>query len=723
MRQVVTRKGQIEVIEVPAPRVQPGSVRVAVRASCISAGTESAGVASSGMSAIERAIREPDRALDVARMALDRGIFRTLDDVRAGLSAAVPLGYSAAGVVEEVGAGVQRFGVGDRVACAGAGLANHAEQVVVPENLVVPMPDAVSFRDASTVALGAIAMQGVRRAEPTLGETFVVIGLGLLGQLTVQLLRAAGCRVLGVEPDAGRRELAGAAGAAAVFPPDAPGLEKSVQRHTGGHGADGAIITAAGSSDEIVSMAFTVCRPKGRVVLVGDVGLGLRREDLYRKELDFRVATSYGPGRYDARYEEEGLDYPIGYVRWTEGRNMAEYLRLLGDGELSFAGLAGGSWPVDRAPEAYEAMAAAGAAPLFFLEYPGSDAPKPVVELRAPAAHRDTVGVALVGAGGFARAVHLPNLRSHRHGELVAVMSRDGLNARETADRFDARLATTELDEVLDHDDVHAVLIATRHDLHADMTLAALEAGRHVLVEKPLVLTGAELDRIRAFYEGAEAEEREAPILLTGYNRRFAPTMIRLRDALADRTGPLVATYRMNAGHVPADNWVHGPEGGGRNLGEACHIYDLFIALVGERVESVTAVAVSAPGGHDVPRDNFTAVLRFADGSLCTLTYNAVGHPDLPKERLEAFWEGRAAVVDDYRSLTFHGPGAEFSSRRVEKGHAEELDAFIEGIRAGRWPSPLWQQLEAARATLDVERQLTGREPGPADEHQPAERG
>lgn len=712
MKQVIARKGKIEVIDVPAPRVQLGSVRVSVRASCISAGTESAGIAASGMSALERAVRYPDRLKEVAESALQRGILRTIDDVRAGLAAAGSLGYSAAGVVEAVGDGVGALSPGERVACAGAGLASHAEQIVVPEKLVAPVPDGVSFRDASTVALGAIAMQGTRRAEPTLGETFVVIGLGLLGQLTVQLLRAAGCRVLGVEPDAGRRDLALAAGAAAAFPPDADGLEDAVERHTGGHGADGAIITAAGSSDEIVSTAFGVCRPKGRVVLVGDVGLGLRREDMYRKELDFRVATSYGPGRYDARYEEGGLDYPIGYVRWTEGRNMAEYLRLLADGDVSLDALVEGSWPIERAPAAYEAMASDGAAPLFFLDYPAAVESPTRVEVRTTPARGDAVGVALIGAGGFARGVHLPNLRKQRSAELIAVMSRDGLNARETTDRFGARVATTALEEVLEHNDVDAVIITTRHDLHADLTLAALEAGRHVLVEKPLALTDDELERVRSFYRRADADGRDTPILLTGYNRRFSPAVARLGAALADRAGPLVATYRMNAGHLPADHWVHGPEGGGRNLGEACHIYDLFVALVGDDVEAVTALAAAAAAGRDVPRDNFSASLRFRDGSLCTLTYNAVGHPELPKERLEAFWDGRAAVLDDYRSLRFHGPGRDHSTRRVEKGHAEELDAFLAGIRGGDWPSPLRQQLEAARVALEVERQLTGQERG-----------
>lgn len=717
MKQVVTRQGEIEVLDVPAPSVRPGTVRVDVRASCISAGTESAGIAASGMSVIERAVRYPDRLRNVAELALRSGIGRTVDDVRAGLSAAGALGYSAAGVVQAVGAGVDRFVPGDRVACAGAGQANHAEQIVVPENLVVPVPDGLEFRPASTVALGAIAMQGVRRAEITMGELVVVIGLGLLGQITAQLLRVAGCRVVGVEPDPRRRALTAEGGALAVLDPGDSDLPNTVKRLSGGHGADAAIITAAGAADQIVSSAFRVCRPKGRVVLVGDVGLGLRREDFYAKELDFRVATSYGPGRYDARYEEGGLDYPIGYVRWTEGRNMEEYLRLLAEDQIVLEPLVQGGWPVDHAAEAYKALSGKNAAPIVFLDYPDAgEAPKPRVELRRTASTGGAVRFAVVGAGGFARGVHLPNLRKQPDAELVAVVSRSGLSARETADRFGARLATTELETALRDEGVDAVIIATRHDLHADQALAALESGRHVLVEKPLALTGAELDRFRAFYAAAEEDGREAPILLTGFNRRFSPAAVRLRQALSSRTGPIMLTYRMNAGHLPADHWVHGPEGGGRNLGEACHVYDLFVSLVAEEAVEVTALPASAPDGHHVPRDNFSASLRFRDGSLCTLTYTATGHDRLGKERLEAFWDGRAAVLDDYRSLTFHGGGEDLRSRRVEKGHAEELAAFVAAVRdGGDWPIPLWQQVEATRIALEVQRQLTGLRDEPAE--------
>jgi predicted dehydrogenase/threonine dehydrogenase-like Zn-dependent dehydrogenase len=714
MKQVLARSGKIVVEDIPAPSPGEGMVLVRVVRSCISAGTESAGLGSGTL--VNRVRTAPAKLKDVTQMVLDRGVTGTVSTIRNMLEAGQPLGYSLAGRVEEVGPGLSDLRPGDRVACAGAGLASHAEFASVPRNLVVPIPDGVSFDAAATVALGSIALHGIRRLEPTLGETFVVVGLGLLGQLAVQMLRANGCRVIGIDLDAARLELAQQFGLEMAVRPDDDAVA-AAQRLTGGLGADGVLITAGSSSDEIMSSAFRMCRPKGRVVLVGDVGLNLRRADFFPKELEFRISTSYGPGRYDPRYEQQGLDYPIGYVRWTEGRNMEEYLRLIASGAVRLEPLVASVHAIQDAPAAYAALGA-GAAPIVLLAY-GADsdadsavaapAPARTVAIHTLRVTGDKIRTAVIGAGSFARGVHLPNLKALDEFAVSAVMSRSGVTARTSAEQFGASYATTDYDAVLSDADTHAVIICTRHNLHAEQTLAALRAGKHVLVEKPLALTADELALIDGFYAGAAAANRAAPVLLTGFNRRFSPYAQRIRAQLEHRTEPAMLVYRMNAGYLPANHWVHSAEGGGRNIGEACHIYDLFLYLIDARVTRVEASAIDSKSGYYGTRDNFTATLHFDDGSLATLIYTALGTTEFAKERLEAYCQGTVAVLDDYRRLEFHGTRrAGLKQRLQDKGHREELRAFGRAIRAGgSWPIPLEQQLETSRISLQVEEAIT----------------
>jgi predicted dehydrogenase/threonine dehydrogenase-like Zn-dependent dehydrogenase len=712
VKQVLIRRGAVVVEDVPAPLTEPGTVLVRVVASCISVGTELSGIRSSETPLWKRALREPAKARRVVDTATSQGLGAARDLVQGRLAAGEPTGYSAAGVVLEVGSGIDDIRPGDRVACAGAGLANHAEVIRVPRNLVAAVPDGVELAAASTVTLGAIALQGVRRAQPTLGETFVVIGLGILGQLTVQLLRANGCRVIGSDLDPRRIAVARSLGMELGLEPDEHDPDR-VARLTDGVGADGVIVTAATPSDAVISTAFRMCRRKGRVVLVGDVGLHLDRADIYAKELDFLVSTSYGPGRYDRRYEEEGLDYPIGYVRWTENRNLAEYLRLFADGRVDLGPLLAARWPLDEAAAAYAALRAGDERPIAaILDYPaGQDAGIPSRIVQNPASRpavEGAIGIALVGAGSFAKGMHLPNLRGLGDAvRLQAVASRTGSNAAAVAAQYGAAYATTEVDRVLEDPAVDVVIIATRHNLHAELTLAALRAGKHVLVEKPLALTSDELARIEAFFRDAGDAP---PILLTGFNRRFSPAARRLRELTRDRANPLMLDYRMNAGRVPPDSWVHGPEGGGRNRGEACHVYDLFTFLTDSPVVDVHALAIRPATAYYSPSDNFAATVAFADGSVATLTYTALGAPDHPKERLEAFADGTVLALDDYRSLTVAGrdaPGV--SSRGPEKGQREELAAFVAAVRdGGPWPIPLWQQVQATEIALRVEPFLGG---------------
>jgi predicted dehydrogenase/threonine dehydrogenase-like Zn-dependent dehydrogenase len=706
MKQILIRAGSAVVDDIPAPKVSPGSLLVQVHASCISVGTEMASVRSSRTPLHQRALREPERVRQVMQMVRDEGLTRTVARVTGKLAAGNPTGYSAAGVVAEVGAGVKGFRVGDRVACAGAGIANHAEFISVPVNLAVRIPPEVSTRGASTVTLGAIAMQGVRRAAPTLGETVLVVGLGILGQLTVQMLAAAGCTVIGVDPDPERLAQAAGFGMDHGLDPAEADYVPRVFALTGGVGADAVIVTAAGASSEIISHAFGAARKKARVVLVGDVGLQLKRSDLYAKEIDFLISCSYGPGRYDASYEEGGQDYPIAYVRWTENRNMAAYLALVARGKIAVESMIDEVVPVEGGAAAFAKLEAKAQRPLcVILEYPQDAVPAPArrVEMSSISASKAAFGVAVIGAGSFLQGMHLPNIaRLSDTFSLQAVMSRTGTTAKAVAQQRGARYATTDADEVLADPAVDVVVIGTRHNLHAGLVLRALEAGKHVLVEKPLALTEAGLADIEAFY----AANPGGPILLTGFNRRFAPALAEARKALKSRAAPLIISYRMNAGRIPIDHWTQGPEGGGRNIGEACHIYDLFLSLTGAAPEQVAAQAVGVERGHWQAQDNFAATIRFDDGSLAELIYTALGAPEHPKEQMEIFAGGTVLSLNDYRSLSSTGAARASWSGGADKGHFAMLKAFAAGLRTGVWPIPLADQLAATRMSFAVEAQI-----------------
>jgi predicted dehydrogenase len=666
----------------------------------------------SGLPLYRRALKQPQHVKRVLEVARDQGLIRTVQRVRGQLAAGLPTGYSAAGVISEVGDEVEGFSVGERVACAGAGIANHAEFINVPVNLAVKVPDGVSLEHASTATLGAIALQGVRRAAPTLGETIGVIGLGIIGQLTVQLLRANGCRVLGADIEPGRLAMAKRGGLAYGIDPGVESFVERTAKLTDGYGVDAVIVTAATASNDVIHQAMQACRKKGRVVLVGDVGLNLNRSDMYEKELDFFISTSYGPGRYDPRYEEEGLDYPLPFVRWTENRNLEEYLRLLADGRVTLEMLDARSYPIEEAPAAYASLSSSGPKPLLVtLRYAAGDAaPERTIHLRAAApAKVGRLRVALVGAGAFAEAVHLPNLAKLRDSfELRSVVSRTGSDAKSVAARHGAVFASTDLEAVLVDPDIDVVMVTTRHDSHAELALAALEAGKHVFVEKPLAIDGQQLERLELFFTEAVAAGRKTPVLMTGFNRRFSPPIMRIREILADRTTPLMIEYRMNAGYIPPGNWVHGPQGGGRNIGEACHIYDLFDSLSGADYTDVAARSIRSSSKQWAQNDNFVATISYADGSVCALIYSALGNTAHPKERMEIYADGKVVTLDDYRAVAVvGGRHAPWRAVSMQKGHLQELEAFARCIRNGeRWPISLEEQLRAMRIAFAVETQL-----------------
>jgi predicted dehydrogenase/threonine dehydrogenase-like Zn-dependent dehydrogenase len=720
MKQVLIRQGQAVIENVPAPMLEAGTILVQVDHSCISIGTEMSSVRATGLPLWQRALKQPQNVKKVFQMVATQGLSKTMSLVDGKISASQATGYSASGIVLDVGQGVVDIQPGDRVACAGAQCAHHAEIIRVPRNLTTLIPDGVDLSDASTVTIGAIALQGIRRALPTLGETFVVLGLGILGQLTAQMLRANGCRVIGIDVDRARIDLATQLGMNIGLHPEDGSDIQQVARLTDGHGADAVIITAASPSDSIISTAFQMTRKKGRVVLVGDVGLNLNRADFYAKEIDFYISSSYGPGRYDNNYEERGLDYPIAYVRWTENRNMAEYLRLIAESYVKVKPLIAATYTVEQATQAYETLKSEGTKPLMILlSYPRrsiTGKAHKIYHTYASSNQKGKIRVAVAGAGVFAKGMHLPNLQGlDGEFEIRSIMSRTGHNAVATAKQFRAAYSTTNYDEILEDRDVDLVLIASRHNTHASMTLAALEAGKHVLVEKPLVLTEEELMLIERFY--GDDTSAAKPIVLTGFNRRFSVYLSRIKALVEKRTNPMIINYQMNAGYIPLDHWVHSNEGGGRNIGEACHIYDIFTFLTDAKVVNVTAMSIRSKTNYYSSSDNFVVTMNFEDGSIATLTYTALGANEYPKEMMKVFCDGKVIVMDDYKKLTVFGGGPKsFSTPTQDKGQRDELISLATGLKNGIWPIPLWQQVQVSRIGLIVEEQLARNKQRQGDE-------
>ncbi len=711
MKQVLIHKGNAILTEVPAPSIEAGEVLVQVRASCLSVGTEMSGVRSSAIPLWKKVLQQPEKIISTIELAKTIGFNRTWSLIEEKRDASFPTGYSASGEVIAIGNNIIDILPGDRVACAGNQYAFHSEFIRVPRNLCTLIPEDVNYEEASTVTLGAIALQGVRRAKPTLGECFVIIGLGLIGQLTVQLLHANGCRTIGIDLDKERISCAKKSGMDIGIIAGNINDYTEVARITDGFGADGVIITAASPSDDIVSNAFKICRKKGRVVLVGDVGLKLNRSDFYSKEIDFLISSSYGPGRYDNRYEEQGLDYPLAYVRWTENRNMSEFLKQIAEKRVLIEPLITCKYPIEEAPKAFASLNSSDNKPMMvLLTYPDSkDSPKKYVVYKTNSNSAEgPIRIAIVGAGNFARSTHLPNIKNlSKQFELHAIVTRTGHTAAAIAKQFGAAYATTDYSKVLIDPNIDAVVIATRHHLHGSMALAALQAGKHVFVEKPLALSIEDVKALDTYI--SLVGDKPLPVLLTGYNRRFSPFAHRIAGIIKSRSGPFIINYRMNAGYIPLDHWIHSAEGGGRNLGEACHIYDLFTFFCDAEVTKISAHAIKPKGHYYARNDNFVVTLSYADGSVATLTYTAMGAKEIPKEMADIYVDGRILVMNDYRRLEIHGSkGGVFKTSIQEKGLKEELIAFADAIKGGEWPIPWWQQKQTMDIAFAVEKAISG---------------
>jgi predicted dehydrogenase len=679
MKQILQspRSGSLEIVDVPAPAVGPGQILVRNVHSVMSPGTEKTAMDFARKSMLGKARSRPDLVNQVLRKLKHEGPLPTYRTVVNKLDAPQPLGYASAGVVEEVGPGVTSFTPGDLVACAGAGYANHAELVVVPENLTAHVPNGLSLEKAAFATLGAIAMQGLRVGDPSLGEVVVVIGLGLIGQLTVQLLLANGCRVYGIDLDPTRIDQARAQG---MEFGGAPGDDHApfLASVTGGHGADMAIVTAASDSSAPIQLAAELCRHKGRVVAVGATAMDLDRRTFYEKELELRMSMSYGPGRYDRRYEEVGLDYPIAYVRWTEQRNLQAFVDLAARGAIDPLEMDVESVPFEQATEVYEALAKGErkslAAVFRYAEDPDRARSSPVAGRTVTRAKKDEVGIGFVGAGNYAKAVLLPILEKIRGTLLRTVVTSTGPSAQRTAERFGFATCGTDVSEVFGDDSVDLIFITTQHDTHSTLAEQALRAGKAVWLEKPVSLDRDDLTKV------VEAVRAENGFLMVGYNRRFSHHARAVHDMLEGRRGAVSIQYVVAAGPMPVGTWIVDEAiGGGRVIGEVCHFVDLCTYLVGRLPVRVFATPISLDSSAD---DSLSFVLSYSDGSTASVSYLANAGSSVPKERWEVHCDGQTAICENFRKTSFSDARGR-KSLNQDKGQSTAIDVTLSRLREG----------------------------------------
>lgn len=709
MKQLLVKNGNIIIEDVPRPIVGPNNILVKVLYSCISPGTEIATVKGSGQSLYRRLIKKPEYLVKVYDLIKEKGLIQAKSLLSSKINSAYPIGYSASGVVVSVGENVTNMELGDFVACAGAGYANHADFIDVPVNLVVRLDNNINLAEASTVTLGAIALQGVRRTKPTMGECIVVVGLGILGQLTIQFLKNNGCIVIGVDVDESRVKLGLKNGLNFGINASEQNVVERVLKFTENYGSDAVIITASASNDNIIDQSMHFCRKKGRVVLVGNVSINFSREEFYKKEIDFLISTSYGPGRYDETYEVEGIDYPLPYVRWTENRNMEEYIRQLNQNKIILSDYLSQHFDIEEAPQVYKKMQNGELENLLFiLKYDSRNEERvddAQVYLHNQPFNKNKINIAMIGSGGFARSTHLPNINQLSSTfSIHTIMNRSGATAISVAKQFNSKIATSDFSTVLNDDEVDVIMICTRHDLHASMTLEGLKSNKHVFVEKPLALNEEELKKIELFYGN---DFTNKPILMTGFNRRFSDSIKKIKNLIKPSTTPLIINYRMNAGFIPQESWIHGKEGGGRNIGEACHIYDLFNFLTEAKCISIYATSITPKQKQWSKNDNFSVILKYDNGSICNLTYTSMGSNAVEKEKCEIYFDGQIIEMIDFKKVKHFSSNSKNEFSFDGKGHFQELKAFEFTLKnGGKWPISLYDQIAATKMSFEVEKQL-----------------
>lgn len=696
--------GETELIDVPVPQVPRKGLLIDTTVSLVSAGTERMLVDFGQSSLISKARQQPDKVRQVLDKVRTDGLFTTLDAVRSKLGQPIPLGYCNVGTVGAVGPDVTGFAAGDRVVSNGP----HAEVVRVSANLAAKIPDQVSDEAASFTVVAAIGLQGIRLAEPTLGEAVVVTGAGLIGLLAIQLLRAHGARVLAIDFDEERLALARRFGAETCNPSQHDPVEAGMA-FSRGKGVDAVLITASTASSEPVAQAARMSRKRGRIVLVGVAGLELSRADFYEKELSFQVSCSYGPGRYDPAYEDGGQDYPFGFVRWTEQRNFEAILDMMADGRLDVGPLTTHRYAIDEAAAAYETLTGSKAALGILLRYErgATERAGTTVQLGAPTFREDAPMLGVIGAGNYASRVLLPAFKA-AGAQFSHIATAGSVSGVVEGRKLGFAAASSDLQSIFDAPTVNTVVIATRHDSHAALTSRALDAGKHVFVEKPLGLTLAEVDAVEAAF-GAASAHGEARQLMVGFNRRFAPSTRRMKALLEAVTAPKSFVFTMNAGAIPASHWTQDPAvGGGRIIGEACHHLDLMRFLCGHPIVSISARRMGDAPGIEVTDDKAVIVVGFADGSLGTIHYLGNGGSVFPKERIEVFAGGAVLQIDNFRALRGYGWKGFKATRslRQDKGQTACAAAFLEAVSTGRPAIPPAELFEVARAIIEAAEQL-----------------
>lgn len=702
MKQVFASPKGIQVRETPEPSVSKGQVKIKVLYSCISAGTEMANIKGASRGLVERikGSSEPiKQALDIVK---EQGIQGLRSKIEYSMEQLSSSGYSVSGRVVEVGAGVSDFKPGDLVSAGGAGIAVHAEYVVVPKNLVVYVPEGLNPAYASIGTVGSIAMHGVRRAGLTLSEYGVVVGCGLMGLLAIQMMKAAGVKVACTDVNPSRLALAKELGADKVVNSAEEDPVNAVRNWTGGYGADAVLFTAATHSDEPLSQSFRMCRKKGKVVLLGVSGMNINRGDIYKDEIDFLISTSYGPGRYDPEYESKGVEYPYAFVRWTENRNIYSFIELIRDGKISIDKLSPKIYPVSEAEKAFSGIQTnPGEHIVTIIDYTELEKevePVKKVKVAEPSpVKKDRISIGLIGAGSFANGTLLPIIASHPDKfYLKTIVNRTGEKALNTAKHYHAEVVSSNNDDVFNDPDIDLVMICTRHNSHADLVLKGLKAGKHVYVEKPLATTAEQLEEIKAFY--ADGTENK-PSLMVGFNRRFSPGAKEIKKHLDNRTAPVFIRYRMNAGFMASDVWVHGD--GGRIIGEGCHIIDLMQYLVDRDVTACYESHFQPKSGMYLSEDNRFITIEFADGSVAQVEYFSCGSKMLPKEWMEVHWEGKSIILDDYKEL--QGYGIKVKSCKTEKpakGHKEEWLALYHALKNGQNAIPIESLLQTTELSI-----------------------
>jgi len=680
MKQLIQnfKTGELYVDELPVPAITKGYVLVANRFSLISAGTEKTTVSTAQASLIGKAKKRPDLVKQVLQNYKKEGFKATMEKVKTKLDSLKALGYSSAGVVLASMDDSQKFQPGDMVACAGLGYASHAEVIVVPQNLVAKIPEGVDFQDASYTTLGAIALQGVRQANPRLGDNVCVIGLGLLGQISSQILRANGCNVFGIDVSAEMVKLANETNSAHAILRNDPKIMAATENFTNGYGFDSVIITAAGQTNDPVELSGKILRKKGAVIVVGAVKMDIPRDpDFYRKELELKLSCSYGPGRYDVKYEEEGVDYPYGYVRWTEQRNMEAFLKLIADQTVKLKPLTTHEFDIAGAVKAYDLVLGKVKEPFvgILLKYPEIDEVKREVVSVSPVKH-STINMGFIGAGSFAQSYLIPNVKEL--GSMNTVVTLNGMDAKNVAQKFGIGNASTDPAAIIDNEDINTVFIATQHDTHAKYTMDCLKSKKAVFVEKPLAMDMDELQEVMKVYH-----EAEAPAVMVGFNRRFADISVQAKEAFNNVGEPLVMNFRVNGGFIPKDHWSQTKAGGGRIVGEICHFIDLMQFFADSEPVKVFAECIDTDSDKIKNDDNLAITVKFSDGSVGNLVYTANGDKGLPKERFEIFGGESVFVIDDFNSGSVYRDNREKKIKTSGKGHKQEVIAFIGALEKG----------------------------------------